>query len=80
MAVPLFLQILFRNASLQIHPGTRTGLVGANGAGKTTIFRLLMGEEEADSGEISCARNTSIGYLSQDVGDIEEKGTDLFLY
>ena len=63
-------QILFRNASLQILPGTRTGLVGANGAGKTTIFRLIMGEEEADSGEISCARNTSIGYFSQDVGDM----------
>ncbi|MCX5904565.1 MAG: ABC-F family ATP-binding cassette domain-containing protein [Proteobacteria bacterium] len=63
-------QILFRNASLQILPDTRTGLVGANGAGKTTIFRLIMGEEEADSGEISCARNTSIGYFSQDVGDM----------
>ncbi len=63
-------QILFRNASLQILPGTRTGLVGANGAGKTTIFRLIMGEEEADSGEISCARNTSIGYFSQEVGDM----------
>ena len=63
-------QILFRNASLQILPGTRTGLVGANGAGKTTIFRLIMGEEEADSGEISCARNTSIGYFSQDAGDM----------
>jgi ATP-binding cassette, subfamily F, member 3 len=63
-------QILFRNASLQILPGTRTGLVGANGAGKTTIFRLIMGEEEADSGEISRARNTRIGYFSQDAGDM----------
>src|SRR5512137_2542553 len=63
-------QVLFRDASLQILPGTRTGLVGANGAGKTTIFRLITGEEEADSGEISCVRNTRIGYFSQDVGDM----------
>ncbi|MBM4311033.1 MAG: ABC-F family ATP-binding cassette domain-containing protein [Deltaproteobacteria bacterium] len=63
-------QIVFRNASLQILPGTRTGLVGANGAGKTTIFRLITGEEEPDAGEISCAKRTTIGYFSQDVGDM----------
>jgi len=63
-------QIIFRNASLQILPGTRTGLVGANGAGKTTVFRLITGEEEADAGEISCAKRTTIGYFSQDVGDM----------
>ena len=63
-------QILFRNASLQILPGTRTGLVGPNGAGKTTVFRLITGEEEADAGEISCAKRTTIGYFSQEVGDM----------
>jgi len=63
-------QILFKDASLQILPGTRSGLVGANGTGKTTIFRLITGEEEADSGEISCGKRTKIGYFSQDVGDM----------
>ncbi len=63
-------QILFKNASLQILPGTRTGLVGLNGAGKTTVFRLITGQEEADSGDISCAKRTKIGYFSQDVGDM----------
>jgi ATP-binding cassette subfamily F protein 3 len=63
-------QILFRGASMQILPGTRTGLVGANGAGKTTIFRLITAEEEADGGEIICPKNTKIGYFSQDVGDM----------
>ena len=63
-------QILFRNASLQILPGTRTGLVGPNGAGKTTVFRLITGEEEADAGEISCAKRTTVGYFSQEVGDM----------
>ncbi len=64
-------QILFKNASLQILPGTRTGLVGPNGAGKTTVFRLITGQEEADSGDISVPKRTKIGYFSQDVGDME---------
>jgi ATP-binding cassette, subfamily F, member 3 len=63
-------QVLFRDASFQILPGTRTGLVGPNGAGKTTIFRIITGEEEVDVGEITRAKRTSIGYFSQDVGDM----------
>lgn len=63
-------QILFKNASLQILTGTRTGLVGANGTGKTTIFHLITGEEEADDGEISCSKKIKIGYFSQDVGEM----------
>ena len=63
-------QILFRDAGFQILPGSRNGLVGPNGAGKTTIFRIITGEEEVDSGEISCAKKTTIGYFSQDVGEM----------
>ena len=63
-------QILFRDASFQILPGSRTGLVGPNGAGKTSIFRIITGEEEVDAGEITCAKKTTIGYFSQDVGDM----------
>jgi len=63
-------RVLFQNASFQILPGSRSGLVGANGAGKTTLFRLVTGEEQADSGEIVCAKKTVIGYFSQDVGEM----------
>src|SRR5512135_1923524 len=63
-------QILFQNASFQILPGTRSGLVGRNGAGKTTIFRLITGEEHADSGEIVIPKKTVVGYFSQDVGEM----------
>ncbi len=63
-------QILFKDASFQILPGSRTGLVGPNGAGKTTIFRIITGEEEVDSGEITSAKKTTIGYFSQDIGDM----------
>ena len=62
--------ILFSGASLQILPGVRSGLVGANGAGKSTIFRLITGEEEIDGGDISCSKKSVIGYFSQEVGEM----------
>ncbi|MCU0663578.1 MAG: ATP-binding cassette domain-containing protein [Myxococcota bacterium] len=63
-------QILFQNASFQILPGSRAGLVGANGSGKTTVFRLVSGEEQPDAGEVSRPNRLVIGYFSQDVGDM----------
>jgi ATP-binding cassette subfamily F protein 3 len=51
--------------SFQINPGEKVGLVGRNGAGKTTIFRLLMGQEEVDRGQIVRANNLSLGLLAQ---------------
>ena len=63
-------RMLFKNASLQILPGTRTGLVGANGTGKTSLFRFIMGEEEPDSGDISFSKKVKLGYFSQDVGEM----------
>ncbi len=63
-------QILFRDASFQILPGTHTGLVGPNGAGKSTIFRIITGQEEVDAGELIVPKKTTIGYFSQDVGDM----------
>jgi len=63
-------RVLFRDASFQILPASRSGLVGPNGAGKTSIFRIITGEEEADGGEITCGKRTTIGYFSQDVGEM----------
>ncbi|MBJ6723299.1 ABC-F family ATP-binding cassette domain-containing protein [Geomesophilobacter sediminis] len=64
-------QVLFREASFQILPGTRSGLVGPNGAGKTSLFRIITGEEEVDAGEITVGKNTTIGYFSQNIGDMK---------
>lgn len=64
-------QQLFAGANMQVLAGTRTGLVGANGAGKTSVFRLITGKEQADKGEITCSKKTVIGYFSQNVGEMQ---------
>ena len=63
-------QVLFVDASLQINEGEKVGLVGANGSGKTTIFRLLTGEELPDSGVVEKPKRLTLGYFRQDVGDM----------
>jgi ATP-binding cassette subfamily F protein 3 len=56
---------LFKDVSFQMNAGERLGLVGRNGHGKTTLFRLILGQEEPDSGEITIPRNYRIGHLEQ---------------
>ncbi len=60
-------QDVLRGTSLQINPGEHIGLVGRNGAGKTTIFRLVNGEETPDKGEVIRARGTKLGLLAQHI-------------
>ena len=64
-------QILFMDASVAFNRGDKVGLVGPNGAGKSTIFRMIMKQEEPDGGSVSVDRNISIGYFSQDVGEMK---------
>ncbi len=66
-------QIIFIEASAALNRGEKIGLVGPNGAGKTTLFRMITGEESPDEGQVSVDRGTSIGYFSQDVGDMAGK-------
>jgi ATP-binding cassette, subfamily F, member 3 len=60
-----FARELFADVSFQMTAGERLGLVGRNGHGKTTLFRLILGQEEPDSGEITIPRNYRIGHLEQ---------------
>lgn len=66
-------QIVFIEASATLMRGEKVGLVGPNGAGKTTLFRMITGEDQPDEGQVSIDRGTSIGYFSQDVGDMSGK-------
>ncbi|TGS87817.1 ABC-F family ATP-binding cassette domain-containing protein [Mesorhizobium sp. M3A.F.Ca.ET.174.01.1.1] len=64
-------QIVFIEASAALQKGEKIGLVGPNGAGKTTLFRMIIGQEQPDEGQVSVERGVTIGYFSQDVGDME---------
>ncbi len=63
-------QILFIEASAALQKGEKTGLVGPNGSGKTTLFRMITGQELPDEGQVSTDRGITIGYFSQDVGEM----------
>jgi ATP-binding cassette subfamily F protein 3 len=57
---------LFSGARMRVMPGDRIAIVGANGMGKTTLLKILIGIEEADEGSRELHRNTRIGYLPQE--------------
>jgi ATPase subunit of ABC transporter with duplicated ATPase domains len=63
-------QILFIEASASLQRGEKVGLVGPNGAGKTTLFRMITGQEQPDEGQVAVDRGVTIGYFSQDVGEM----------
>lgn len=59
-------EVLFDNISLQVDERDRIALVGKNGVGKSTLLKILVGEEEPTSGEINKKRDLSLSYLAQD--------------
>ena len=63
-------QIIFIEAQASLLKGEKTGLVGPNGSGKTTLFRLATAQELPDEGQVAVERGVSIGYFSQDVGEM----------
>ena len=59
---------IFSGVSLSIPHHARIAIVGPNGIGKTTLLRILAKEEEPSTGEVSLARNLSVGHLPQEAG------------
>lgn len=64
---------MLSGVSFQVNPQEKVGLVGRNGAGKTTAFRLITGEESPDSGDISKMNGLKVGLLEQHVSFIENE-------
>ncbi|MGB7032035.1 MAG: ABC-F family ATP-binding cassette domain-containing protein, partial [Syntrophobacteria bacterium] len=60
-------QDILLDCSFQVNAGERVGIIGANGSGKSTVFKLLLGLEHPDQGQISRPKNLRLGYLPQDV-------------
>jgi len=74
---------VLREVSFQINPGEHVGLVGRNGAGKTTSFKLLLGIEDPDDGRVEQVRGLRIGLLEQQVhaegsGTVRESALEVF--
>ena len=65
---------IFRGVTFSVPKGARLAIVGPNGCGKTTLLRILVGEDEASSGTVARARSARIGYLSQEA-DFQMEGT-----
>ncbi len=65
-------KVLFEGASFSIGPRDRIGLVGANGTGKSSLLRILAGEQSPDSGSLTFRRGCRVGYLPQDVAALTE--------
>ncbi len=70
--------LLFKGGELLLEAGSRLAIIGENGAGKTTLLRCLIGELEAQQGDIKWAENATIGYCPQD--STEDFDCDLTLF
>lgn len=64
-------QVILDGVSFKIHAGERLGIVGSNGAGKSTVFNLIVGDGTPDSGKVHVARHADIGYMRQELQSAE---------
>ena len=71
-------RILFENITLGLNKGDKVGIIGINGTGKSTLLKIIAGIEEADSGNVVMAKNTTISYLPQN--PIFPKGETILQY
>ena len=69
-------ELLFENVSFTIHRGLKVGLIGANGTGKTSFFELILGELEADLGDMDYPSDLKIAHLQQEVAATDQKAVD----
>lgn len=71
-------QVIFKDFSILAEVGERIAIIGQNGVGKTTLMRTLIGDLQADNGEVKWSENTQFGYYAQDHSSDFEQELDLF--
>ena len=72
-------RILLKDASATVFPGHRVGLVGANGAGKSSLFALVLGELHQDAGELELPARWVISHVAQELIDVERDALDFVM-
>ena len=68
-------RLLFDNMSFTVPKGAIVGIIGANGMGKSTLFRLLMGHEQPDGGSVTVGETVQLGYVDQSRDDLDGSKT-----
>ena len=71
---------LFKDITLQINKGDKIGLAGKNGAGKSTMLKLISGRDKPSEGRIHCPKDTTIGFLTQYIKIDTTKSVYDYLY
>ena len=64
-------KLLFENLSFSVPPGGIVGVIGPNGAGKSTLFKLITGQETADSGQVDIGDTVKLGFVDQSRDDLD---------
>jgi ATP-binding cassette subfamily F protein 3 len=72
-------KILIEGASLQLHPGHKVGLTGANGAGKSSVFAMLRGELHPELGDLEIPPNWVVGHVAQDTPALPDAAIEFVL-
>lgn len=72
-------KVLFEHANLTIHPGQKVGLVGANGAGKSSLFKLLLGELHHDQGDMKIPASWTLSHMAQEVATSDRAAIEYVL-
>lgn len=72
-------KVLLEDASLTIYPGQKWGLIGQNGSGKSSLFKLFLGEVHEDKGECSLPKEWRLSHMGQEVGASRQSAIDYIL-
>lgn len=70
---------LLEHTELRIHPGQKIGLIGANGSGKSSLFKLLLGQLQSDTGDVRIPKQWRLSHMAQEVGHSEASALDYVL-
>jgi ATP-binding cassette subfamily F protein 3 len=72
-------KLLLKDAELIIHPGQHIGIIGANGSGKSSLFKLLMGQVAADAGDMSIPADWRIAHMAQELATSDRSALDFVI-